>query len=496
MLKHRMCSGLALLACGVAGVPVGWASATHAAAETGSGQLAATVAAARTDARQERIILGESASSRPGPRVFTARHLRPSSSALELRTVLRRRSATSDRSDPLTVSDWRTGCTETVLHAFEGSPSDGDWPAGRLVADRSGLFYGVTVVGGAHDNGTVFTLSPSGSLTTIYAFERRGAAGWGRKSGLIINKAGDFYVTTETGGTHDEGTVFEVTPGGTGTVLYSFRGPPDGAAPATALTLGRDGTVYGTTFSGGAHGQGTVFTLDPAGTETVLHSFKGGSSDGSGPRSSLTMDGAGNLYGTTESGGADGDGVVFKITPAGQETILYSFKAGVNDGINPLGKLIFDDEGNLYGVTRAGGTDGLGTVFRLDPAGTETVLYSFKGGSRDGSAPHAGLLRDRAGNLYGTTEFGGPRNDGTVFKLSPRGVETILHAFKGGRRDGQAPAAGLLAGAAGLYGTTPAGGAHNDGIAFKIACGVPSDDRMASVRVEPAVTRPAPARGA
>ncbi|MDA8383183.1 MAG: hypothetical protein M0037_09015, partial [Betaproteobacteria bacterium] len=321
-----------------------------------------------------------------------ARHLRPSSSALELRTVLRRRSATSDRSDPLTVSDWRTGCTETVLHAFEGSPSDGDWPAGRLVADRSGLFYGVTVVGGAHDNGTVFTLSPSGSLTTIYAFERRGAAGWGRKSGLIINKAGDFYVTTETGGTHAAGTVFEVTPGGTGTVLYSFRGPPDGAAPATALTLGRDGTVYGTTFSGGAHGQGTVFTLDPA--------------------------------------------------------------------------------------------------------GTETVLYSFKGGSRDGSAPHAGLLRDRAGNLYGTTEFGGPRNDGTVFKLSPRGVETILHAFKGGRRDGQAPAAGLLAGAAGLYGTTPAGGAHNDGIAFKIACGVPSDDRMASVRVEPAVTRPAPARGA
>ena len=191
-----------------------------------------------------------------------------------------------------------------------------------------------------------------------------------------------------------------------------------------------------------------------------------------------------------------GDGVVFKITPAGQETILYSFKAGVNDGINPLGKLIFDDAGNLYGVTLAGGADGLGTVFRLDPAGTETVLYSFKGGSRDGSAPHAGLLRDRAGNLYGTTEFGGPRNDGTVFKLSPRGVETILHAFKGGRRDGQAPAAGLLAGAAGLYGTTPAGGAHNDGIAFKIACGVPSDDRMASVRVEPAVARSAPARGA
>ena len=148
-------------------------------------------------------------------------------------------------------------------------------------------------------------------------------------------------------------------------------------------------------------------------------------------------------------------------------------------------------------MTFAGGPDGLGAVFRLDPAGTETVLYSFKGGSRDGSAPHAGLLRDRAGNLFGTTELGGRYNYGTVFKLTARGTETMLHTFKWGRRDGAVPASGLTADPAGdLYGTTPAGGTHNDGIVFRIDCDIPSDDRMASDGVNPASARPALARGA
>lgn len=491
MIKHSMCCGLALLACVVALVPAGGAPAAHASAEKDSGLHAAKVVAARTDERQERTVSGDSAPAPPtGLPVLTVHNLTLRSAAIELRTALRHRSGRSGLSDAMNVSGWRTGCTETVLHAFEGSPRDGDWPMGRLVADRAGLFYGVTAGGGADNYGTVFTISPSGTQTTIYAFKHDGADGSGRKSGLIMDKAGDFYGTTETGGTHDDGTVFEVTPGGTETVLYSFRGGPDGETPVTALTLGRGGNLYGTTFTGGAHAQGTVFRLDPVGTESVLYSFKGGSSDGSGPRSSLAMGRAGSLYGTTESGGAAGDGVVFKITPAGKETILYSFKTGVNDGINPMGELINDDTGNLYGVTLAGGTDGLGTVFRLDPGGTETVLYSFKGGSRDGAVPHAGLLRDRAGNLYGTTEFGGRHNDGTVFKLSPSGAQTILHAFKGGRHDGTAPAAGLVADGAGdLYGTTAAGGAHNDGIVFKIDCGIPSDDRMASAGAHRALAR-------
>ncbi len=452
----------------------------------------------RTDEQRETVVAGDSSSTPPmGWHRLTAHNLTVRSAAIVPGAALRHRSATDGLSDAMNVSGERTGCTETVLHAFEGSPGDGTSPMGRLVANPAGLFYGVTLGGGADDDGTVFTISPSGTQTTIYGFKKAKTDGSGRKSGLIMNQAGDFYGTTETGGTRDDGTVFEVRPNGTETVLYSFRGVPDGETPATAVTLGPGGNLYGTTFTGGAHAQGTVFRLDPAGTETVLYSFKGGSSDGSGPRSSLTMNRAGDLYGTTESGGEDGDGVVFKITPSGKETILYSFKTGVNDGINPLGKLTFDNAGNLYGVTLAGGTDGLGTVFRLAPTGTETVLYSFKGGSRDGSAPHAGLLRDRAGNLFGTTELGGRYNFGTVFKLSPHGTETLLHTFRWGRRDGAVPASGLTADRAGdLYGTTPAGGTHNDGIVFKIDCGIPSDDRTASVGVIPAATRPAPARGA
>ncbi|MHB1872653.1 MAG: choice-of-anchor tandem repeat GloVer-containing protein [Steroidobacteraceae bacterium] len=343
--------------------------------------------AARTNERQERTISGDSAAAPPtGLPVLSVDDLTMRSAPIELRTALRHRSGRGGLSDAMNVSGSRTGCTETVLHAFEGSPRDGDWPMGRLVADRAGLFYGVTADGEADHYGTVFTISPSGTQTTIYAFKHDRADGSGRKSGLIMDKAGDFYGTTETGGTHDDGTVFEVTPGGTETVLYSFRGGPDGETPVTALTLGRGGNLYGTTFTGGAHAQGTVF--------------------------------------------------------------------------------------------------------RLDPGGTETVLYSFKCGSRDGSVPHAGLLRDRAGNLYGTTEFGGRHNDGTVFKLSPSGAETNLHTFKGGRHDGTAPAAGLLADGAGdLYGTTAAGGAHNDGIVFKIDCGIPSDDRMASAGAHRALAR-------
>jgi uncharacterized repeat protein (TIGR03803 family) len=218
------------------------------------------------------------------------------------------------------------------------------------------------------------------------------------------------------------------------TVLHRFTGA-DGHNPSEDGHLIRDsaGNLYGTTSGGGASGLGVVFKLNKTG-ETVLHSFTGGA-DGGTPYAGLTRDSAGNLYGTTYGGGASGGGVVFKVDTTGTETVLYNFtrKPG---GTNPYASLIQDSVGNLYGTTYYGGASIWGVVFKLDTTGTETVLYSFTGGA-DGAEPYAGLLRDSAGNLYGTTVFGGASNWGVVFKLNKTG-ETVLHSFTGGA-DGGAP---------------------------------------------------------
>ena len=233
------------------------------------------------------------------------------------------------------------------------------------------------------------------------------------------------------------------------TTLYSFAGS-DGATPHAGLIADPAGNLYGTTWGGGASGQGTVFQLDPSGNLTVLYSFAGG--DGSRPGGGLIADSSGNLYGTTINGGAQDAGTVFQLTPSGALNLLYSFTGG-SDGALPFAGLIADAAGNLYGTTIDGGAGGQGTVFQLDPSGTLTVLYSSNEGS-----PWAGLIADAAGNLYGTTEGGdGP---GTVFQLTPSGTLTVLHSFTGGS-DGGRPVADLLADAAGnLYGTTALGGAN------------------------------------
>ncbi|MGH9205494.1 MAG: choice-of-anchor tandem repeat GloVer-containing protein, partial [Acidimicrobiales bacterium] len=253
------------------------------------------------------------------------------------------------------------------------------------------------------------------------------------------------------------------------------------------------GNLYGTTFQGGVVGGctdglgcGTVFRLSPGGTETVLHAFTF-SSEGYGPNGPLIADSSGNLYGTTYSDGASGNGVVFKLTPGGTYTVLHTFTGG-SDGANPAGDLIADSSGNLYGTTRGGGASGsgcggfgCGTVFKLSPGGTLTVLYSFTGGS-DGEGPVGNLIADSKGNLYGTTLLGGGPGCGqfglgcgVVFKLSPSGTETVLHIFTGGS-DGGAPFAGLIADSSGnLYGTTFQGGALTAcngvgcGVVFKLA---------------------------
>ena len=181
------------------------------------------------------------------------------------------------------------------------------------------------------------------------------------------------------------------------------------------------GNLYGTTFAGGTNGYGTVFKVTPAGVETVLYSFSGGT-DGQYPQAGLIQDASGNLYGTTYGidlyGGTNSNGTVFKVTPSGVGTVLYSFGTGT-DGNYPYAGLIQDASGNLYGTTTGGGANNKGTVFKVTPAGVETVLHSFGTGT-DGRYPYAGLIQDTSGNLYGTTHGGGTNNIGTVFKISPR----------------------------------------------------------------------------
>ena len=366
----------------------------------------------------------------------------------------------------------------TTLYSFAGKP-DGANPMTGVLLDAQGNLYGTTALGGGvgcykHNGcGMAFKLTPDGIETVLAKFTAKNPS---PSSGLIWDSQGNLDGTTSgyNGRTSANGGVFELKKKKKGmklTPLYAFSGSNDGSDPEGGLVMDGQGNLYGTTYYGGASFYGTVFELTPAGTETVLFSFPGGSG-GANPYGNLTRDADGNLYGITIFGGgtacgaSNGCGTVFKVTPGGSETVLYSFTGGA-DGWDPEAGLVLDAQGNLYGTTAlGGGTSCLsgsrcGTVFKLIPAGTETVLYRFAGGS-DGSLPTGRLVFDKAGNLYGTTLYGGGSNCdygcGTIFKLTPAGVETVLYRFTGGA-DGANPVGGLVLDAQGnLYGTTEAGG--------------------------------------
>lgn len=368
--------------------------------------------------------------------------------------------------------------TFTTLLSF--SNSDGAQPQASLIRDAQGNLYGTTSNGGTYGFGTVFKLDPSGNETVLHSFAGNLDDGGTPVANLIMDASGNLYGTTYQGATPSGGgTVFRLDPAGNETILHSFSMGSDGGNPDSGLIMDAQGNLYGTTFSGGAYGAGTAFKVDPSRNETVLHSFTGGS-DGYMPYAGLIMDARGNLYGTTFSSDApaQGNGVVFKLDPAGSETVLYTFTGG-RDGEWPQAALIMDAAGNLYGTTLYGGNpncysgQGCGTVFKVDPSGHETVLLSFTGGS-DGAVPAASLIMDQQGNLYGTTVNGGAYGWGTVFKLNPSGNETVLYSFTGGN-DGKQPMGGLVMDAANnLYGTTYGGGASNNcfgtcGTVFKLA---------------------------
>jgi uncharacterized repeat protein (TIGR03803 family) len=308
---------------------------------------------------------------------------------------------------------------------FNFNYADGTSPVGGLVRDKEGNLYGASTYGGAFSQGTVFKLDTMGTETVLHNFI--GPDGSDPDGGLVLDKEGNLYGTTSGGGSSNNGTVFKLDPTGTETVLYSFTGLADGAFPFAGLVRDKEGNLYGATNGGGlltdcfvSYGCGVVFKVDTAGVETVLHNFTG--PDGTNPNAGLVRDKAGNLYGATSGGGAASQGTVFKVDARGAETVLHSFTGP--DGSDPDGVLVLDKEGNLYGTTFFGGllfhclALRCGLVFKLNERGTETILYSFTGGA-DGANPYAGLVQDKAGNLYGATSSGGASSQGTVFKLTP-----------------------------------------------------------------------------
>jgi len=367
--------------------------------------------------------------------------------------------------------DGSSSSGEQTLYSFANDANKDALGGSELLQAGDGNFYGTTALGGDSGDGTVFMITPTGAATVLHSFTGAPADGSGPTTSRLIQGAdGNFYGTTGGGGANDFGAVYKLTPEGTVTILFSFAGgPADGKYTLAGLVQGTDGNFYGTTFDGGANNRGVVFRLTPTGVETVLYSFgAAGSGDAIGLATALIEGSDGNFYGTSLDGGASNQGTVFSITPAGVETVLHSFgKSG--DGIQPLGRLTLGSDGALYGTTTDGGAHGHGMVFRLTPEGVETILYSFTGAPRDGSFPEAGLLQGQDGNFYGTTGFGGANNLGTVFKLTPGGVETVLHSFAGAPGDGSQPEGTLVEGSDGnLYGTTYQGGANNVGAFFRI----------------------------
>lgn len=315
-------------------------------------------------------------------------------------------------------------------------------------------------------------LAQAQTFSVLHAFKDKpdGSMPYG---GVVRDAAGNLYGTTDIGGRYGAGTIYKIDSAGKETVLHSFS-KPEGAGPMDSLLLDAAGNLYGTAHAGGySFGLGTVFELKPGGHLKVLHRFgQNMNFDASGPYGGLVRDGVGNLYGEAGGGTTQGGGAVYKVDHlTGAETIVYNF-GPPPDGGSPLATLARDPQGNLYGTTNLGGANcldnlGCGTVFKVDSSGNETVLYNFTGGT-DGKQPVGGVVLDEQGNIFGTTSEGG-LGFGTVFKLDPNGGLTVLHSFGQSSPDGAQPFAGLTRDSRGsLYGTTYLGGAFGYGSVYKL----------------------------
>jgi uncharacterized repeat protein (TIGR03803 family) len=389
--------------------------------------------------------------------------------------------------------------TFTTIYNFNTNSLFGSYAG--LVQATDGNFYGASYYGAANNGGSVFRITPSGTLTTIYNFcsQPKCTDGDGPNPGLIQATDGNFYGTTNGGGVYGYGTVFKMTAAGKLTTLYSFDCTQipcaAGFSPMAGLVQAADGNFFGTTLSGGNFnsdcvnngfyaGCGTVFEITPKGKLTTLHTFSYG--DGDNPSAALIQVSGGSLFGTTYFGGTNGWGTIFKIAPTGVFTSLYSFcsQSNCTDGSNPVAPLVQAADLNLYGTSSQNGvtlSGDNGTVFMITPSGTLTTLYNFcsLSGCADGFGPAAALVQGTDGNFYSTTQYGGTSTCkapgcGTIFSITPGGVLTTLHNFctVSGCPDGLSPD-GLIQDTNGnFYGITYDGGANNEGTAYSLSVGL------------------------
>jgi uncharacterized repeat protein (TIGR03803 family) len=383
-----------------------------------------------------------------------------------------------------------TAQTYTTLYSFLGTP-DASIPVVGLARDSKGNLYGTKEWGGAADFGSVFEVLTSGSETVLHSFGTTPGDGYSVQAPVLLDSEGNLYGVALWGGAFGVGVVYEVSNLGVETILYSFTGDGDGF-PGGGLIRDGVGNLYGVTgfveYGPCTQYCGTVFRLAPNGKETVLHSFFGTHGDGFFPQG-LATDKKGNLYGFTREGGnlacggfGYGCGTVFKIDSTGKETILYTFEGGSN-GMYPNGAPVLDPSGNIYGTTISGGDlaciqgggIGCGTVFKVSPAGEETILHAFhgvgNGGSpTDGWYPAGGLVRGSGGNLYGNAASGGqvngfcPLGCGVIFEISSVGGYTILYSLQ----EWSTHAPIIRDSSGNFYGTTSAGGSLGFGSVFEV----------------------------
>jgi len=355
----------------------------------------------------------------------------------------------------------------SVIHSFGfGASSDGSAPFSPLFQDNKGRLYGTTFAGGT-GYGAIYQISATGKEKVIYSFSG-GSDGSQPFAGLIGDSAGNLYGVTSRGGdlscnAYGCGTVFKLDSSHQLSVLHIFT-VDDGWDASSALVRDGLGNLYGTLTFGGTSTKGKVFKLDPSGSLTVLYDFTDDQQFGRYP-ANLLIDKMGNLYGTTQYGGTYNAGTLFKIDPNGHISVIYAF-AGGSDGNVPLGALARDAVGNVYGATQDGGVYGYGTVFRVNVlSGAETVLHSFT--ATEGSDPMAGVVIDSAGNLFGTTFYGGGLGFGSIFMLDANGVYTKLHDFAK-PPDGNSPWGLIIDRAGNLLGTTETGGRSRGGTVYKL----------------------------
>jgi len=361
-----------------------------------------------------------------------------------------------------------------TIHSFTGQTADGAAPRGNLILGTDGSIYG-TSSGGSSGFGTIFKIA-NGSFSTIASFTDPTGAGVEPDSGILIGADGNVYGTTPTSGSQGEGTVYRMTSSGLLTAIHTFGDTAQGHGPAGGLVDGGDGYFYGVTVGGGAGRKGTVYKMTPAGDLATLHSFLG--PDGYYPTSGLVKGTDGNFYGVTSEGGRHyidasrpGYGTIFKITPAGSFTLLYSFPGPGVGGVDPSGSLVVGTDGNFYGVTAGDDTTSdYGTIFKVTPHGRVTTLHSFLWGpttqTSGGLIPVGSLIRDTGGNFYGTTADGGAGGGGTIFEITPTGHYASIFAFAGS--NGGVPVAGMVQAADGsFFGTTALGGDFNHGTVFQ-----------------------------